>query len=141
MNSLQNKCTIHVIVTGGTIDGIEGNTPAGHKSPVVDYLQGINPNFTIVETIVCLKDSREINDADRAHVYETILQSANHLFLVTHGTWTMCESAEYILSKVNKLVDKTVVFVGSFKLGLVNSFIQIKMMIYSCQNKLTGTLK
>jgi L-asparaginase len=64
--------------------------------------------------MVCFKDSRNITDDDREKILATILASSHNLFLITHGTFTMGESAEYFYSRIAKLSGKTIVFAGSF---------------------------
>jgi L-asparaginase len=112
---------INLVITGGTIDGIDGQALPGHKSIIANYIQSINPYFQIIENVVCLKDSRFVTDDDRKNILQTITTSSDNLFLVTHGTFTMSETAEYLLQYKNMLENKTIIFVGSFVLGLINS--------------------
>jgi L-asparaginase len=60
------------------------------------------------------KDSRAITDEDRAQLVCKIKESAATKILITHGTFTMEDTAKYI-GKLN--LNKTIVLVGSFILG------------------------
>lgn len=106
---------VHILITGGTIDGIDGQPTPGKSSTVCRYIEkSIQPHFQFTESMVCFKDSRNITDDDREKILATILASSHNLFLITHGTFTMGESAEYFYSRIAKLSGKTIVFAGSF---------------------------
>ena len=119
---MQNSAPIHVFITGGTIDGIDGEPKPGQKSIVVDYIKTmVKPYFDITEQVICLKDSRSVTDEDRAALFNAILASPHSHVLITHGTFTMAESAEYLLARSEMLKGRTILFVGSFCLGLIDS--------------------
>ena len=60
------------------------------------------------------KDSRSITDEDRQLLVDKIKASSAEKIIVTHGTFTMEDTAKYI-GKLN--LNKTIVLVGSFILG------------------------
>lgn len=119
---MHNTAHIHILITGGTIDGIDGEPKSGQSSMVVEYISTmIKPYFDFSEQVICLKDSRSVTDDDRETLLNAILNSPHSHFLVTHGTFTMAESAKYLLAHTDKLKSRTIVFVGSFHLGLIDS--------------------
>ncbi len=119
---MQNSPHIHFLITGGTIDAIDGEPNSGQKSMVVDHIKTmVKPYFDITEQVICLKDSRSLTDEDRKTLFNAILASPHSHFLVTHGTFTMAESAEYLLARAEMLKGRIIIFVGSFCLGLIDS--------------------
>lgn len=113
---------VHILITGGTIDNIDGEPAMGQKSTVVEYIKTkIKPYFEIGEQIVCFKDSSRVTNEDREALLRAILSSPHTHFLVTHGTFTMAETAEYLLARETQLKGRTIVFVGSFCMGLLDS--------------------
>jgi L-asparaginase len=119
---MQNSAPIHILITGGTIDGIDLQPKPEQKSTVAAYIKNmVKPYFDISEQLICFKDSRSVTDEDRESLLNAILSSAHSHFLVTHGTFTMAESAEYLLARADLLKGRTIVFVGSFCLGLIDS--------------------
>ena len=146
---------IHVIVTGGTIDsiwsGAHDTVVVSEHSILPDYFQELGRNlkfpakFTFSE--VCMKDSRQITDNDRKKTLETIEESTTKKVLITHGTYSMPDTAKY-LKKNLKRGDQTIVLTGSmvpikgfdfsdgpFNLGFAIAMLQeLKSGIYVCMN-------
>lgn len=60
-----------------------------------------------------MKDSRDINSADRRAMLRAILRSSEKQIIITHGTYTMPETARYLQTQLGA-VKKTVVLTGSF---------------------------
>ncbi|SHJ19640.1 asparaginase domain-containing protein [Aquimarina spongiae] len=109
---------IHIISTGGTIEGLEYDDPnkkgVSNGISIQDLLQ-ISGN----EEKYCLdkildKDSRFINQEDRITIANTITSSTHSKILLTHGTITMVETAKYLGSLE---LDKTIILTGAFILG------------------------
>src|ERR1051326_1118615 len=106
---------VQFIITGGTID----STTVGQDrdllyehSIVPSFIKSKNilPNADFVELF--LKDSRDVTGQDRLQILQNIEQSAFQKIIVTHGTFTLAETAKYIkINLANK--DKTVIFTGS----------------------------
>lgn len=71
-------------------------------------------NFKYTIESVFQKDSRAITDEDRRLLADTLKSSKASKILITHGTYTMEDTAKYI-GKLN--LNKTIVLVGSFLLG------------------------
>ncbi|RZN76279.1 MAG: asparaginase, partial [Winogradskyella sp.] len=111
---------IHIMTTGGTIEGLdyldnEGITKSNVS--IKDFLERANINFKYIIENVFRKDSRSITKDDRELLVRKINQSNATKILVTHGTYTMEDTAKY-LGKLN--LNKTIVLVGSFILGSSN---------------------
>jgi len=104
---------IKLLVTGGTLDKaynlhngelhfIDSHVPAllgdGRCRAEID-----------IETLM-LKDSLEMTDADRALIADACNAARQQRIVITHGTDTMTDTAEYLQHRVT---DKTLVLVGA----------------------------
>ncbi len=109
---------IHIITTGGTIEGLdyeaEKNINQENKISIEDFFRSANVSFFYSVESVLNKDSRSITDEDRKLLVEKIKASSAEKIVLTHGTFTMEDTAKYI-GKLN--LKKTIVLVGSFVLG------------------------
>ncbi len=108
---------IHILTTGGTIEGLDYVDDSGiTKSNVTikDFLKIANVDFNYTIESVFKKDSRAINENDIKLLVRNITESKATKILITHGTFTMEDTAKYI-GKLN--LNKTIVLVGSFILG------------------------
>lgn len=113
---MAKKETIHFVLTGGTIDsfwnGKKDTAEVASKSCVPDYIDSLKLHENIEFTEVCMKDSREIVKADMDNVLKTIEKSPHKKFIVTHGTYTMPDTARFIEVNLRRN-DTTIVFTGS----------------------------
>ena len=108
---------IHILTTGGTIEGLDYVDDKGISQSNVnikDFLNAANIGLEYVIESVFKKDSRSITDVDRELLVNKIKATNAKNILITHGTFTMEETAKYI-GKLN--LNKTIVLVGSFILG------------------------
>ena len=108
---------IHIFTTGGTIEGLDYIDDSGIMSSDVgieDFLDKANINFEYTIEGVFKKDSRAITDDDRKLLASKIKETNATKILITHGTFTMEDTAKYI-GKLN--LNKTIVLVGAFILG------------------------
>lgn len=64
--------------------------------------------------VLMQKDSRFITDEDRKLILKKCMETEENRIIITHGTYTMLETAEY-LGKRN--IRKTIVLVGSLIFG------------------------
>ena len=92
--------TIHFVLTGGTIDSYYNGTrdsvePLEHSS-IPAYLKSLKLYEQTEFTEICMKDSRALVQADMQAVVDTIEQSPHRMFIVTHGTYTMPDTARYL---------------------------------------------
>lgn len=146
------KKLIHVIITGGTIDSyydVTKDTAVPNQETVlpkfIDSLKSFDSLFEF--TTICMKDSRSINDDDRKEIVKTIEVSKHNKILITHGTYTMPDTARFIKANL-KRDDQTVVLTGSmiplsgfspsdapYNLGYSIAKLQdLKPGIYVCMN-------
>ncbi|XP_013415002.1 L-asparaginase 1 [Lingula anatina] len=111
--------TILAIQTGGTIDKDYPRTLGGYAfeicEPAVERMfNKIQTNFQITYQTVCRKDSQDITDEDRSNIFLACREAPQSKILITHGTDTMIETAEYLARKED-LSHKVIVITGSFK--------------------------
>ncbi len=96
------------ILTGGTIDSYydtDSCTALPFKESVVrNYLEKTVCACTEKSSFeqICMKDSRDINEMDRQNICRIIEESDESDFVVTHGTYTLFETARYVQSHINR---------------------------------------
>lgn len=109
---------IHIITTGGTIEGLEYDRPENRlnnpRVSISDFLETANISFQYTIETAFQKDSRFITLEDRMDLAEKIAATDSNKILITHGTLTMAETAKF-LGRLG--IDKTIVLVGAFILG------------------------
>ncbi len=109
---------IHIITTGGTIEGLEydnpENQPIATTVSIEAFFESANVSFDYFIEPAFQKDSRFISPLDREVLSEKIIASDADKILITHGTLTMTESAKF-LGKLG--LDKTIILVGALILG------------------------
>ncbi|MCC4213603.1 asparaginase domain-containing protein [Leeuwenhoekiella parthenopeia] len=108
---------IHIFTTGGTIEGldyVDDNGITKSNVTIEDFFKGANVDFKYTIESVFKKDSRAINENDRKLLVSKIAESNATKILITHGTFTMEDTAKYI-GRLN--LKKTIVLVGSFIIG------------------------
>lgn len=108
---------LHLIITGGTIDsvfdGAHDMVVVNDSSTIADYIESmVRPGFKMTQEVVTLRDSREITDNIREEIVRSIGKAKSDFVLVTHGTYTMAASAEFVQSRI-RAGAKRVVFTGS----------------------------
>ncbi len=143
--------SVHFIITGGTIDSFYDGT----KDTVVSSKHSIIPevinsfklygNFSFTE--VCMKDSRQLTQNDLEEICKTIGESPHKNIIITHGTYTMPDTARFIKANL-KDNDKVIILTGSlipikgfspsdgtFNLGYaIAQFDYLDSGIYVCMN-------
>lgn len=100
------KGTIHFILTGGTIDsyydGAKDSVATLQHSVVPGYIKSLQlyekPSFTEV----CMKDSRALTAKDRAKMVQVIKKSSADKIIITHGTYTMPDTARYLQAQLGR---------------------------------------
>ncbi len=103
-----------VLTTGGTIDKVyfdalsqfEVGDPVAH-----DILMSMNVAFEFEVQEICRKDSLEITEQDRQSLRNAIEASDAKYILITHGTDTMVDTAQFI----GKQTEKCIVLTGSMQ--------------------------
>ena len=110
------KDTIHFIITGGTLDsfynGVKDTVETMKESVIPIYIKSLKLYEKTDFTTICMKDSRTLTKNDLANVLKAIKKSPHKKFIVTHGTYTMPDTARYLEANLGKH-NKTIVFTGS----------------------------
>ncbi|WP_299242997.1 asparaginase domain-containing protein [uncultured Aquimarina sp.] len=107
---------IHILTTGGTIGGTDQKDGEVMRTSVSidDFLQIPNVSFNYRIDTIFDKDSRLINQEDRELLAQKIRSSMFDKILITHGTFSMEDTAQFL--GVLK-IKKTIILVGSLILG------------------------
>lgn len=103
-----------VLTTGGTLDKVYFDALSEFQvgDPVVgDILTAMNVNFDFELQEVCRKDSLELVEEDRKKLKSLIEASDANCVLITHGTDTMVDSANYIGEQAGKVI----IFTGAMQ--------------------------
>jgi L-asparaginase len=101
---------ITFIQTGGTIDKDYPHTTKGWAfefgEPATNrILQKLDPSFEYNVITSCQKDSLEMTDNDRQKLADIINHQIGSKFIITHGTDTMIETADFLSKQIkNKLI-------------------------------------
>lgn len=108
---------LHILITGGTIDSrfdvARDSVVVNDASIVAGYLEElVRPHFKISQEVITLRDSREITDNVRAEIVRSIEKCSHEFILLTHGTYTMAETALYLQKHLGQSA-KRVVLTGS----------------------------
>ena len=103
-----------VLTTGGTIDKVYFDALSQFEvgDPVArDILMAMNVAFEFEVTEICRKDSLEITEQDRQSLRDVIEASDANYILITHGTDTMVDTAQFI----GEQTEKRIVLTGSMQ--------------------------
>lgn len=105
--------SIRIFVTGGTFDK-EYNELNGQlhfqNTLIPELLKMGRSRLDIQVRTLMMIDSLEMTDVDRNIVVESCSRSSEKQIIITHGTDTMCDTAEKIASEN---LDKTIVLTGA----------------------------
>lgn len=105
--------SIRIFVTGGTFDK-EYNELNGQlhfqNTLIPELLKMGRSRLDIQVRTLMMIDSLEMTDVDRNIVVESCSRSTEKQIIITHGTDTMCDTAEKI---ANENLDKTIVLTGA----------------------------
>ncbi|HEV7702172.1 MAG TPA: asparaginase domain-containing protein [Candidatus Paceibacterota bacterium] len=147
---------IEIILTGGTIDstwdGISDTATVNSHSVIPNYFKKLIVYPEVKFNEICMKDSRQINEQDISKVLESIEKSEANKIIITHGTYTMPDTAKFIEANLTRK-DQTIIFTGSmvplegfyptdapFNLGFaVSKSQELSPGIYLCMNGETFT--
>ena len=103
-----------VLTTGGTLDKVYFDALSEFQvgEPVVsDILALMNVTFEVETQEICRKDSLELTDDDRLAVKQAIESSDAKWVLITHGTDTMVNTANFIGEQAGKVI----IFTGAMQ--------------------------
>ncbi|MFC4992740.1 asparaginase domain-containing protein [Rubritalea tangerina] len=101
-----------ILTTGGTIDKIYFDATSKYEigEPTIPHIfkeAGVTVPYQLVSLLQ--KDSLEMTDEDRALLHKHCSETAESQILITHGTDTICETAEYL----QDIPHKTIVLTGA----------------------------
>jgi len=119
MSNINNEHKIQLVVTGGTIDSFydtdQCTTVCHEETAIPDFLVKF-ANITGDEYELfnaCMKDSREISNEDIQEVSNAIINSNCSRHIVTHGTFTLFESARTLMAMLPDNHGQIIVFTGA----------------------------
>lgn len=108
---------VHIILTGGTIDshwqGAKDTAVTLEHSAIPEFVKNLQLYATVRFSEVCMKDSRDINQGDREKILRAIQESSEEKIIVTHGTYTMPDTARYLETNLGDQNKKTIILTGS----------------------------
>ncbi|MEK7672781.1 MAG: asparaginase domain-containing protein [Patescibacteria group bacterium] len=112
----EKNYTIHFILTGGTIDshydGSKDTAVPNETSVIPSFVNSLKLYHETEFTTVCMKDSRAMTSEDLENVLKTVEESPHTKIIITHGTYTMPDSARFLKGNL-KRDDQTIVFTAS----------------------------
>jgi len=107
---------IHFVITGGTIDshydGSKDTAVPNKESIIPSYIESLKLYHGAKFTTVCMKDSRDLNRKDLENVLKKIEESPCEKIIVTHGTYTMPDTARFLKANL-KRKNQTIVLTAS----------------------------
>ncbi|MFI3242604.1 MAG: asparaginase domain-containing protein [Alphaproteobacteria bacterium] len=112
--------SVKIIITGGTIDSewcpSKDTAIVKETSSIQDYINKyIQPNCTFSYEVVAMKDSRDITQKIQNKIVSVIENSTEEHIIITHGTYTMSDTAKYLQNNLSKnALNKKIVLTGSF---------------------------
>ena len=107
---------IHFVITGGTIDsfydGIKDTAVPNKESIIPSFIKSLKLYQDAEFTQTCMKDSRELTRADLQKILETVENSSHYKIIITHGTYTMPDTARFLKANL-KRSDQIIVITAS----------------------------
>jgi L-asparaginase len=117
---------------------------------IPDYLTALKLYTKLKFTEVCMKDSRSLTKQDLKRICSEVQKSPYKMIIITHGTYTMPDTARYLKANL-KRKDQKIVITGSmvplkgfdftdapFNLGYAIATVQIiDNEVYLCMNGTT----
>ena len=107
-----SQARIKILTTGGTIDKVYFDEKSTYEVGEPQIGEVLERSEVIIDYSVenlCHKDSLDLTDEDRRRIHDTILNDGHRLFIVTHGTDTMVQTAILLQG----IPDKVVVLTGA----------------------------
>lgn len=148
---MEKNKKIHILMTGGTIDsyynGIKDTSEPLQHSAIPNYINSLKLDEEVIFTEICMKDSRSITQDDRLKLLNEIEKSEETNILISHGTYTMPDTARYLEGNLQRK-DQKIILTGSmipltgfspsdggFNLGFsIASFRNCEPGVYVCMN-------
>jgi L-asparaginase len=126
---------ILIVTTGGTIDKVYFDQKSDYQvgqtiiGSLLNEAQVTHP-YRIME--VLQKDSVDLNDADRQTIHSAIVGDLSTLIIVTHGTDTMMDTAQYL----SDIEGKTIIMTGSLapaRFAMTDAMFNVGMAVAAVQ--------
>jgi L-asparaginase len=98
---------IKIITTGGTIDKIYFDQKSAFQigdPQIAEVLKGANVTLDYEIFSLLRKDSLDLTDADRKLIHDTVDADSSRLFVITHGTDTMIQTAQALQDIPGKVI-------------------------------------
>lgn len=112
---MSSKPKIDVVITGGTIDSewnaAQDTSVVADESVVPKYFKKLDTDIEVTFNTVCMKDSRSLLPEDLRQICEAVDDSPSDKVLITHGTYTMPDTARYL--EANMKTKKAVILTGA----------------------------
>ncbi|NNE63095.1 MAG: asparaginase [Gammaproteobacteria bacterium] len=127
---------IKILATGGTFDKIYFDAKSEFhigEPMATSILEEANVDFEFEVESILEKDSLEINDQDRQHIRQKVVEQDSDKIIITHGTDAMVETGRFL----ENIPGKTIVITGAmqparmrysdagFNIGFAYSAVQI----------------
>ncbi len=106
-----------ILITGGTLDKVHDTITeslifgGGDKSRVSNILKTGRTDHPRLKTLM-QKDSLDMTEEDREIILQAVLDAPQSRIVITHGTGTMDQTAQYLDGKIG---EKTVVLTGAMR--------------------------
>jgi len=134
---------ILVVTTGGTIDKVYFDALSNFEvgaSMVGELLREahVDAPFRIVELF--RKDSLDLTDVDRAAIATCVSSAEEHTVVITHGTDTMTETAEVLMTEPG-CANKVIVLTGALapaRFAQSDATFNVGMAFATVQSRLPG---
>ncbi len=132
---------IKLLITGGTIDKVYNELTgelAFDTSYLCEMLERSRSTVNIDSEVLFLKDSLEMNDEDRDLILSKCLECSEDAIVITHGTDTMVETANFLGDQVK---NKVVVLFGSmipYSVDHSDALFNLGAALGAVQNKTKG---
>ena len=108
---------IKIFSVGGTIDKIYFDAKSSYEvgpPNISRVLSDLSLNIDYSVTSLFQKDSLDMNDDDRQHIFESVLNAEENFIIITHGTDTMVDTAKAL----GQIKAKTIVLTGALEPAL-----------------------
>lgn len=140
----QQVSSIALLICGGTLDK-DYNPQKGElgfsQTHLPELLAQAQQYLPLNLKTVMLKDSLEMDQTDREQLYQACIDCAEPAIVITHGTDTMTDSADYLLSQIQTLANKTIVLTGAmrpFRLGESDASFNLGAALMAAQTTRPG---
>ncbi len=107
-----SQTRIKILTTGGTIDKVYFDEKSAYEvgePQIGEVLERSDVIFDYSIATLCHKDSLDLTDKDRRRIHDAIRNDEHRLFIVTHGTDTMVQTAKML----QDIPDKVIVLTGA----------------------------